>query len=354
MTPSSIQFRRLVISHEALNETWGRTIWNKCRRNNVDTVERSAAGLQMFKDLTSGTLIVQVAPDRGWVTQAEHGILSTRPGEYYLNPIEGCRSKCSYCYLRSRPDGLSPLRLYVGIQHLYDAIDGVLARHPGPSEVLFCTGELADSLSDADLYPVGSLLAAWFRCKNNARLELRTKSDNVESLLGIDHGGRTTVSFSISPADHVELYERGVATLHARLSAARACQEAKYPIAVNFEPLILTPGWKVAYRELVESLSGYVDVSVLHHISVGCLRFGSALRTEKFFANRFTGLMANGAEFIEYRPGTLNGTFPRQLRIEAYTYIASILRKHNIDAPIWWSLEEPPVLAMLEGYYGRD
>ena len=53
-------------------------------------------------------------------------------------------------------------------------------------------------------------------------------------------------------------------------------------------------------------------------------------------------------ERIEYRPGRWNETLPFEERLEAYRFMRELLRGHGVAARIWWSLEEPDLLAALE------
>lgn len=337
-------FGRVIISPDALEENEGQRIAARCRDAGMEVEVRPEASCLAMEPLNA--LLVRFAPPDGWISKAEHGILSTRPNEYYLHPIEGCRSACSYCYLRGQFGGLRPLRLYVGVQALLSEIDEVLACGDS-AEYLFCTGERADSLAEIDIYPVACLLVEHFSRKQNGRLELRTKSGSVQPLLALDHRGRTTVSFSIAPAGHVQQFEHGTATLAERLAAARECQAAGYAIAFNLEPLILIEGWQEAYLSLLEAVAATVDRDRIDHVSVGCLRFGAPLEQTSAFRQTFDDLLMT-REYVEYRPGKMNGTYPRDERIAAYRYIATLLNERHIHAPIHWSLEEPALLPSIK------
>ena len=147
----------------------------------------------------------------------------------------------------------------------------------GSHHPLFCTGELADSLAELDLYPVAAILVEYFSKRKDARLELRTKSDNVDKLLGIDHKQNTTVAFSISPQEHVYKYEPGTASLEQQLVARRKCQDAGYPVALKIEPLIIIQGWQRNYQETIEAVTSRLIVSAIDHVSIGCLRWSEGL-----------------------------------------------------------------------------
>jgi hypothetical protein len=214
---------------------------------------------------------------------------------------------------------------------------------------LFCTGELADSLAEVNLYPVAPALVEDFAHRSGARLELRTKSDKVESLLGLDHRQKTTVAFSIMPQLHVTKYESGTASLVARLRAARLCQDAGYPVALKFEPLILTPDWKQLYEDTLHLIALWLNVDTIHHVSVGCLRWSEQLAALQVFIKHYSSMLQSGTR-IEYRPGMFNGTAAWPDRLEAYQWMRHLLRHHGIAARIWWSMEESDMIEALENY----
>ena len=307
----------------------------------IEVVADDEAALRNPAALRKGTLLILHTPEMGWLRKADHGILANRPREWYLNPIVGCVYGCTYCYLLASPHGRRPLRFHVAVDHLINAIDRRIVRD-GP-DLLFSTGELADSLADARLFPIGAILAEAFACGNRGRLELRTKSANVEKLLTVNHGEYTTVAFSISPQEHVDDFEPGTASLLERVEAARRCQEAGYPVAFKFEPLILTPDWKQHYAEVLSLIARSVEPTAIDHVSVGCLRWSEELAQHRVFTRHHAASLADGM-LIEYRPGVFNGTLNRADRLAAYEWMRQSMREIGVRGRIWWSLEEPDVV----------
>jgi spore photoproduct lyase len=343
------RFRRLLISAPARLTTYGQRVFEKFERAGLPTVELDADGdLQRHPDASrTGSLLVAHTPSMGWLTVAEHGVLATRPGERYVNPIVGCNSACTYCYLRGQDVGLRPVRLHVGLDNLLSALQADLnACGPGVRR-LYCTGELADSLADAELFPVGALLADFFATKPDATLELRTKSRNVDDLLTVKHNGKTTVSFSLAPQVLIDRHEPGTASFDERIEAARRCQAAGYPIAFKLEPLLVSSGWEELYRDMLALIGARLDISAVQHVSVGCLRWSSRLAAVPTFAKQYRETIESGS-WINFRPDKQNGTVPFSQRLEIYRFMRQTLRDNGLIAPIWWSLEEPDLLAALE------
>jgi hypothetical protein len=227
---------------------------------------------------------------------------------------------------------------------MVNAIDQCVEHHG--HNLLFSTGELADSLADAPLYPIGAILASTFAHGQRGQLELRTKSANVEQLLAVNHGGNTTVAFTISPQEHINAFEPGTASLEQRVEAARRCLKAGYRVAFKLEPLILATGWQDQYATTLSLVSHYTGLTDIDHVSVGCLRWSEQLGQQRAFVRQYQESMSKGT-LIEYRPGVFNGTLNRADRLAAYEWIRLRLRGNGLRGRIWWSLEETDLVEEL-------
>ncbi len=209
--------------------------------------------------------------------------LSTCPGSdgmvccayYVINFGLGCLYDCHYCYLQSFLN--NPLMtLFGNLDDLFAELD---QRTRGKNfQFRIGTGEYTDSLALEPLTGLSSELVQYFARHPNAVLELKTKSSNVDDLLGLDHRGRTVVSWSLNPPPVIEAIEPGTATLDERLAAARKVQEAGYRLAFHLDPLIYFENWEREYHDLIDRVFDTVDPDHVAWISTGSFRYTNDLR----------------------------------------------------------------------------
>lgn len=194
---------------------------------------------------------------------------------FVINFGVGCLFDCHYCYLQSFLN--NPLMtLFGNLEELFAEVD---SRTRGKNfQFRIGTGEYTDSLALEPLTGLSTLLVNYFAGHPNATLELKTKSNNVESLLNLDHRGRTVVSWSLNPPVLIEAVEPGTATLDERLAAAAQCEAAGYKLAFHLDPLIYFPDWEREYHALIDRVFDAVRPNSIAWISTGSFRYTSGLK----------------------------------------------------------------------------
>ncbi|MBN1621303.1 MAG: hypothetical protein JW871_01780 [Endomicrobiales bacterium] len=202
----------------------------------------------------------------------------------------GCPYDCSYCYLQHYTN--SPgIVLDANIESFLDKIDAYLQKSRSKM-IRIGTGEFTDSLALDHITEYSKILVPFFASKN-VLFELKTKSSNIGNLAGLDHKGKTVVSWSLNPRSIVEKQELGTASLQERLDAAKKCSEQGYKIGFHFDPIIYYPSpyssplrgegkgegesWESDYKEVVDML--FDSVKNVEWISLGTLRFHRALKS---------------------------------------------------------------------------
>jgi len=194
------------------------------------------------------------------------------------------------------------------------------------------------------------VLVPFFKDKP-ALLELKTKSDCVENLLNLDHGGRTVIAWSINPS-RFEREEKLAAPVAERLQAAAACEGSGYPTAFHFDPIIDGAGWEEIYEELVGELFSRVSKSV-RWISLGTLRFHRDLRQVAEFRHPESEIFL-GEQRLD--PVDSKMRYQTGRRVQIYRKMLGWIRRYRQDVPVYLCMESPDVWqAVFDGraYRGR-
>lgn len=87
------------------------------------------------------------------------------------------------------------------------------------------------------------------------KLTFPTKFDMVDSILNLDHKGKTIVRMSVNPQEIIREIEIGTSPLKNRIEAINKLKKAGYPVGILIAPVVLVENWKEKYEELVKYLS---------------------------------------------------------------------------------------------------
>jgi spore photoproduct lyase len=251
-----------------------------------------------------------------------------------LSPIVNCPLECTYCVLQSyvnRP----AITVHTNVEECLSQLDSYLAAVAPGGLVRLGTGELADSLALEEPTGWAERLVHDVAGRTNAVLELKTKTALVEPLLGLDHGGRTIVAWSLNPEGIVRREELKTVSLDSRLDAASRIQAAGYLVAFHFDPLIHYPGWEADYRALVDRLARAVDSRRVAWISLGGLRFMPGLKP--VIKARFPKSRLPGGEFVLGQDKKLRYLAP--LRASMYRAITGWLKEWDEELLIYLCME---------------
>ena len=195
---------------------------------------------------------------------------------FVINFGYGCLYDCHYCFLQNYLNN-PLLTMFANTNDLFAEIDKKI--HGKKFHFRIGTGETTDSLALEPLTGMAEILVNHFAELPNATLELKTKSSNVDSLLGLDHRGHTVISWSVNPPGIVSEVETGTATLEERLAAARKAEAAGYRLAFHLDPVIHFEGWEKQYHDLIDLIFSTVRPDSVAWLSLGSFRYLPGLKT---------------------------------------------------------------------------
>ena len=256
-------------------------------------------------------------------------------GFYYsLDLVSNCHYECTYCILQSYLENNPILTIFTNIEEILERLEDQM--HSLPKGSVVGTGRIADSLALESLTGLNEKLIPFFGRREDCFLELKTKSDEVDQILGLDHRGKTIVSWSLSPETIIRREEYKTAPLSARLAAMKKCAEAGYKIGLHFDPVIFHDGWKTHYEDLIHEVFRYVSSDAIFWTGVGTLRFPmrqKRMMERRFPKNReiFDGLRSTDKRFLHYADA---------LREEIYEALGNSLREHVPPNRVFTCMED--------------
>lgn len=244
-----------------------------------------------------------------------------------------CTLDCTYCILQAYLNQPN-LRLFGNTDEMLRELDEDLMLNRDRLHRVG-TGEFTDSLLLDPFTGLSRVLVPYFAGKPHAVLELKTKTDYVENLRDLDHGGHTIVAWSLNSA-YVRLREEPfAASIEERLRAARWCSERGYFLAFHFDPMIDYPGWRSGYGEILDRLFDAVDPSRIVWISLGAFRFMPDLKA--VIRSRHPATRIPYGEFIRGLDGKMR--YFRDIRVELYSFMVERMRKVDPDMCVYLCME---------------
>lgn len=244
----------------------------------------------------------------------------------------GCRAMCLYCYLVCNYNKCAYLRLFVNREHMLDRLlrKDAAALVPQTFEVGSNSDLLLENtITDNLLYTIER-----FGREGRGSLTFPTKFDMVAPLLNLEHRGKTIFRMSVNPQEIIARIELGTSPLPARIRALNEMVEAGYPVGLLIAPVILLPGWKRLYGELIQCLADELSDKVIKNGFIEII-----LMTYSFVQNAInTEAFPNAVQLFD--PKTMTGRgrgkycYRNDVRAEAELFLREELSRQLGTMPI--------------------
>jgi len=258
-------------------------------------------------------------------------------GYKILHLIQNCLLDCSYCILQSYFKNPF-LYVYSNLDDMFNELSSVLNKK---SESLFRigTGEFTDSLFFDHITLHSKILIPYFAKKQNAIVELKTKTNNIENLLDLAHKGHTVVSWSVNSEKIAQEEEPLAVSIDERIKSAEMCQDFGYKIGFHFDPIIHYYGWEKDYKKVIEKIFLKIKPENIAWISIGCLRFMPSLKL--IIQKRFSNSKIIYEEFIIAEDGKMR--YLKPLRVHIYKTLYEYIREISHGVPVYLCMEREDV-----------
>ncbi|MBN2150688.1 MAG: hypothetical protein JW839_04490 [Candidatus Lokiarchaeota archaeon] len=238
-----------------------------------------------------------------------------------FHSLYGCLHACDYCHVENY------LNVMLDLEWLAGVFERAVAMNPG--QQLYKYDNHSDTICLEPEYGASELFVNLFAGLPGKYLLLYTKSDNVDHLLGLDHGGHTIVNWSLSPRTQSTRVEKGTPPVARRIEAMAKCQAAGYRVRARFSPIVPVAGWREDYAAMAEELYGSAEPDVVTLDVVGFMsptQMKASLDTA-LFDDKARALL-DEQERLD-RPKWGKHVFPHAYRKELYEHVIGEIRRHR-------------------------
>ncbi len=232
-------------------------IWGKVKKPYLQKRE----SLNLFLGEKKGKLVKEAPAAYG------HG----SEKHYYFIHAYNCIYECQYCYLQgyfNTPD----LVLFLNHSDIIDEMEAII-NTKGNEDAWFHAGEYSDSLALSHLTNELPEYYSLFKRYPNAKLELRTKSSNIRSLLELEPLPNVYVSFTLSSTDAAKAFDYKCPSVKARIKSIEKLVCAGHRIGIHLDPIIYQEDFLINYEGLLQELKKVLPDNQLGYISLGVVRF---------------------------------------------------------------------------------
>ncbi|MBW1741629.1 MAG: hypothetical protein JRJ42_10940 [Deltaproteobacteria bacterium] len=257
---------------------------------------------------------------------------------YKLTAYNNCNFWCEYCYLyltfRTQPVSTH----FINYEKMYDEIEKFDKSSIPKSLRVLNLGELGDPLAVDYITGFAKQIIAFMpEHAPRTRLLFLTKSDCVDDILALEHGGQSIISFSVNTEKVFQQLEHRTASPESRLAAAARVQKAGYEVRLRIDPVIFYSTWEKDYISLVDKIFQFVQPT---RITIGEYRPSNGLANH--ISSRFpdSPLLRINKSLVR-EGGKLR--YPKGQRIKMFRTIIEAIRKCGADVDIALCKEQPQI-----------
>jgi spore photoproduct lyase len=253
-------------------------------------------------------------------------------GLHTIDAVSGCALGCSYCpvhaFLAEKVEFSTDLA-----ERLAEArLDRARFYHVS-------TGQFSDSLVWGNRHGILDALLDFADRHPNVLLELKTKSDRIESLLDRDLPANVLCSWILNTDTMIRNEEHGTATLGRRLHVARVMADRDCRVGFHIHPVTYYGGWGAEYTSLAGRLMSTFSPDELTFLSMAVPSFTPPVVRE--IRRRGGESKALQMPLTADPQGKL--TYPAERRIELYSTLYRAFQPWHGRLFFYLCMETSPV-----------
>ena len=187
---------------------------------------------------------------------------------YYTSSIINCVYDCEYCYLQGVYSS-GNIVIFVDIEKVFEEVEELYNKL---KTLYLCISYDTDLLAIENICGFSEKWYYFIEDKKDLKIELRTKSGNIDKFLNLKPLDNFIVAFTLSPENITLKNEKYTASFKNRVKAIKKLQEKGWKVRICIDPLIYSDNFEKNYRQMIEYLFNKIKKEKVIDVSIGVFR----------------------------------------------------------------------------------
>ncbi|WP_335995938.1 spore photoproduct lyase family protein [Fusobacterium polymorphum] len=187
---------------------------------------------------------------------------------YYSSSIINCVYDCEYCYLQGVYSS-GNIVIFVDIEKVFEEVEELYNKL---KTLYLCVSYDTDLLAIESICGFSEKWYYFIEDKKDLKIELRTKSGNIDKFLNLKPLDNFIIAFTLSPENIALINEKYTASFKNRVKAIKELQEKGWKVRICIDPLIYSDNFEKNYSQMIEYLFNEIDKEKVIDVSIGVFR----------------------------------------------------------------------------------
>ena len=226
---------------------------------------------------------------------------------YYTSSIINCVYDCEYCYLQGVYSS-GNIVIFVDIEKVFEEVEELYNKL---KTLYLCISYDTDLLAIENICGFSEKWYYFIEDKKDLKIELRTKSGNIDKFLNLKPLDNFIIAFTLSPENLALKNEKYTASFKNRVKAIKELQEKGWKVRICIDPLIYSDNFEKNYSQMIEYLFNEIDKEKVIDVSIGVFRIS------KEYLKKMRNQNQN-SEILYYPFECVDGVYTYSDKIKSY------------------------------------
>lgn len=226
---------------------------------------------------------------------------------YYTSSIINCVYDCEYCYLQGVYSS-GNIVIFVDIEKVFEEVEELYNKL---KSLYLCVSYDTDLLAIENICSFSEKWYHFIKDKKDLKIELRTKSGNIDKFLNLDVLDNFIIAFTLSPEKIALKNEKYTASFKNRIKAIKELQNKGWKVRICIDPLIYTDDFEKNYSEMIEYLFSEINKNKVIDVSIG------VFRTSKEYLKKMRN-QNKKSEILYYPFECIDGVYTYSDKLKSY------------------------------------